>query len=144
MANYECVIRTNYFHVKDPERFRTLLDVVSAGNLEFWEKKDENGFPVFAFGSYGTVYGIPHLMNGWKYRADEESYDEFLYQLKDLIAEDEAVVIMEAGHEKLRYVSSNATIVTGKTIECVDLERAALKLVREILDAPDYATEMCD
>ena len=47
MANYECVIRTNYFHVKDEDQFRALMDVVSADSLEFWEKKDENGSPVF-------------------------------------------------------------------------------------------------
>ena len=143
MANYECVIRTNYFHVKDRDRFRALMDVVTAGNLESWEKDDGNGSSVFAFGSYGTVYGIPHLVEGGEYGVDEESYDEFLYQLKDLVAEDEAVIIMEAGHEKLRYVSGNATIVTSKTVEYIDLEQAALKLCRKLLHDPDYDPAMC-
>lgn len=142
MANYECVIRTNYFHVKDQNRFHALMEVVTAGNLEFWEKKDGNGSSVFAFGSYGSVYGIPHLMDGGEYGADEESYDEFLYQLKNLVADGEAVIIMEAGHEKLRYVSGNATIVTSETVEYIDVERAALQLARELLDAPDYEPKM--
>ena len=143
MANYECVIRTNYFHVKDEDQFQALMDVVSADSLEFWEKKDENGSPVFAFGSIGPVYGIPHLIEGGESEADEESYDELLYQLKDLVAEGEAVIIMEAGHEKLRYVSGNATIVTSETVDYVNLERAALKLARELLGASDYTPEMC-
>lgn len=143
MANYECVIRTNYFHVKDEDQFRALMDVVSADSLEFWEKKDENGSPVFEFGSIGPVYGIPHLIEGGESEADEESYDELLYQLKDLVAEGEAVIIMEAGHEKLRYVSGNATIVTSETVDYVNLERAALKLARELLGASDYTPEMC-
>lgn len=143
MANYECVIRTNYFHLKDRDRFRALMDVVSAGNLEFWEKKDENGSPEFAFGCFGPVYGIPHHVEGGEYEADEESYDEFLYQLKDLVADDEAVIIMEAGHEKLQYVSGNATIVTSGAVEYVDLERAALQLAKQLLDAPDYDPAMC-
>ena len=143
MANYECVIRTNYFRVKDEERFRALVDVVSAGNLEFWENKDENAFPVFAFGSFGAVSGIPHLGEGGEYEADEESYDEFLYQLKDLVAEDEAVIIMEAGHEKLNYASGNATVVTCRTVEYVDLEKTALKLCRKLLHDPDYDPAMC-
>ena len=28
MANYECVSRTNYFHVKDAELFREFMDTV--------------------------------------------------------------------------------------------------------------------
>lgn len=143
MANYECVIRTNYFHVKDEDQFRALMDVVSADSLEFWEKKDENGSPVFAFGSIGPVYGIPHLIEGGESEADEESYDELLYQLKDLVAEGEAVIIMEAGHEKLKYVTGTATVITSRAVVYIDLDKAACESARGLLDNPDYDPVMC-
>lgn len=143
MANYECVVRTNYFHVKDEERFRALMDVVSAGNLEFWEKKDEKGSPTFAFGSDGTIYGISNITEGSKCEADEEFCDEFLYQLKDLVADSEAVIIMEAGHEKLKYVTGTATVITSRAVVYIDLDKAACESARGLLDNPDYDPVMC-
>lgn len=59
MANYCCTIRTNYFHVKDPEKFRELMDkVYGEFEVEVWERNDENGNPMFAFGSYGGIGGV--------------------------------------------------------------------------------------
>lgn len=50
MANYECVSRTNYFHVKDAETFREFMDSVIADDLHLWEEKDNDNNTVFAFG----------------------------------------------------------------------------------------------
>ena len=59
MANYQCAIRTNYFHVQVPELFRQFMARVygTEGSVELWEDKDTNGQPVFAFGSYGVTAG---------------------------------------------------------------------------------------
>lgn len=40
MANYECTVRTNYFHVKDEEAFRKLVEgIVSEYGIKLFEKK---------------------------------------------------------------------------------------------------------
>ena len=60
MANYQCAVRTNYFHVQDPELFRQFMARVygTEGSVELWEDKDANGRPIFAFGSYGGISGL--------------------------------------------------------------------------------------
>ena len=60
MANYQCAVRSNYFHVKDPELFRQFMARVygANGTVELWEEKDANGQTVFAFGSYGGISGL--------------------------------------------------------------------------------------
>lgn len=43
MANYCCAIRTNYFHVKDPEAFKAFMDTVYASEdeIKMWEEVDQ-------------------------------------------------------------------------------------------------------
>ena len=61
MANYNCAIRTNYFHVNDLDAFMNLMDQVvgSEGEVELLKETDRNGDPIFAFGCYGGIAGIP-------------------------------------------------------------------------------------
>lgn len=60
MANYCCTIRTNYFHVKDETKFRSLMEQVygSEDTIEVWEKRDDGGSTMFGFGCYGGIAGI--------------------------------------------------------------------------------------
>ena len=60
MANYNCTVRTNYFHVKDPEKFREFMNHVygSEDSIDLWEEKDSGGNPVFGFGVYGGISGL--------------------------------------------------------------------------------------
>ena len=60
MANYCCTIRTNYFHVKDEEKFRALMDRAYGceDSIELWKERDANGNTVFGFGVYGGISGL--------------------------------------------------------------------------------------
>ena len=42
MANYESCIRTNYFHVNNPEEFKKYMRRVygTEDSIELWEEKD--------------------------------------------------------------------------------------------------------
>lgn len=42
MANYNCVVRTNYFHVKDMGTFMDLMNrtIGSEDKVELWEETD--------------------------------------------------------------------------------------------------------
>ena len=86
MANYECVSRTNYFHVKDTELFRKFMDTVIADDIHLWEEKDSNINIVFAFGCEGTIYGIPDE-NG------NSRLNLFFEELQKHITDNDAVIL---------------------------------------------------
>lgn len=142
MANYECVMRSNYFHVKDPDAFRKFMERV-CGGVELWEEQDNAGNLVFGFGAYGGFGWI----NPPEDKAEDEpydgDYDTFIIELQEHIAEDDAVIIMEAGHEKMRYVVGSAVIVTHTEIEFLDISTCAIKRGAELLKNPAWVTK-CD
>lgn len=139
MANYECTVRTNYFHVKDEEAFRKLMEgIVSEYGIELFEKNDPEGEKLFGFGSYGSLYGICKDSE-----EDDDEYDEkeVLYQkLQSCVAEDDAVIILTAGNEHLRYVTGDAVCITHDKIEYLDLTCLAVAKAAEMLNNPLYST----
>ena len=143
MANYCCTIRTNYFHVKDEAEFRSLMEQTygSEDTIEVWEKRDDGGNTMFGFGCYGSIAGIRNT--------DEEdddledtSFDRFLEELQQCVAEDDAVIIMEAGNEKMRYIVGTALILTNKACECLDISELAEKRAAELLAIPSWKTRL--
>ena len=115
MANYHCAIRTNYFHVKNPELFRQFMARVygADGAVELWEELDTNGQTTFAFGSNGGISGLRNAAEDTSEAADESSYDEFVCGLQPHIQENDAVIILESGREKLWYLVGTAEIFSS-------------------------------
>lgn len=108
MSNYYGVVRTNYFHVKDEEQFRALMRrvICGDGSIELWDdQRDEHGGQLFGFGAYGSISGIPDDDDDY----DDDSYDRFIDALMECVADDDAILIFESGHEKLRYVGGGGT-----------------------------------
>ena len=145
MANYSCAIRTNYFHVKDEEKFRDLMGRAygSEDSISLWEEKDPEGKPVFAFGVYGGIGGI---MNAQEDETededlDETSYDEFIDGLQECVADDDAIIIFESGHEKLRYVIGDALVITGAGHWYMDIAALATEKAAEMLGNPGWKTK---
>jgi len=142
MANYECVTRSNYFRVKDPEAFRKFMArVYGSDKVNLWEKKDKEDRLVFGFGLFGGISG---------YKAEEADddddleeytdYDVFLDGLQQHIAADDAVIIVEGGNEKLRYIIGSAVVVTKSAIEYFDVTNLATKRAAELLENPAWTT----
>lgn len=140
MANYCCTIRTNYFHVKDENAFRTFMNRVYGceDNIELWEEKDEDGRAVFGFGVYGGISGIRDQDDD-----EDSSYDDFIDKLQESVADDDAVIILESGNEKMRYVVGSATIVTSSDYKYSDIADIAVKQAGEMLHNPLWKTR-CD
>lgn len=137
MADYTNVLRSNYFHVKDEEGFRAFMNTVSGeGDIHLWEEKDEDGRTLFGFGCYGSINGAP----------DEEIgdiiYEPFLKGLQRYIVDTEAVIICEAGNEKLRYVIGFATVITSNKIETISINELARSKAREMLKDIEYSPKM--
>ena len=127
MANYNCTIRTNYFHVKDEEKFDELMNRVAAEDLKVFHENEMVGF-----GSYGSILGIAVEEDG------EEDYDAFVDELQKLVVDDEAILIMEAGYEKLRYVTGSVLVITSKGTEYRSIENIGIELAQKMLNNPGY------
>lgn len=143
MTNYYCAIRTNYFHVKDEEKFRELMNRVygTEDSIELWERKDPNGNNVFGFGLYGEIAGVRYAEEDTDPNATRTAYDEFIDGLQECVADNDAIIILESGHEKLRYVIGSAVIITSNDFRYLDITDLACFNARDILDNPKWDTE---
>lgn len=140
MANYYCTVRTNYFHVKDDEAFRALMNRVYGceDSVELWEEKDKDGRAVFGFGVYGGISGLRDSDDdGFD---DDSSYDDFIDRLQESVADDDAIIILESGNEKMRYVTGSATIITSSECKYMDITSLAVKQAGEMLHNSSWQT----
>ena len=142
MANYCCTIRTNYFHVKDEAEFRSLMEQTcgSEDTIEVWEKRDKGGNTMFGFGCYGSIAGLRDMDEDDD--LEDTAFDRFLEKLQQCVAEDDAVIILEAGNEKMRYIVGTALILTSKACECLDIAELAEKRAAELLASPSWKTRL--
>ena len=138
MANYHCAIRTNYFHVKDSELFRQFMSRVygADGSVELWEEKDDGGQTVFGFGCYGGISGLRDAPD-----IDEAGYDAFVCGLQQHIREDDAVILLESGREKLCYLVGSAEIITCGAHEYLDISDLAQARAATMLGNPEWQTQ---
>ena len=145
MANYCCTIRTNYFHVKDEDRFRDLMARVRGceDSVELWEEKDPDGKAVFGFGVYGGIAGLRNAQEDEDGDSDESSYDEFIDGLQECVADNDAVIIMEAGNEKMRCIIGAASIITSKGYQYMDIVDIATRKAAEMLGDSEWKTKCC-
>jgi len=140
MANYYATIRTNYFSVKDENAFRELMQSVNAEDeVHVFEQPQSDGSKKYGFGCYGSIYGIPVEPDG---NDLDGGMDRFLDALQNLVYEDDAIIITEAGNEKLRYVIGFSTVITSKEIQGVSIPDKALYLAQELLGNKNYQTQM--
>ena len=139
MANYCCTLRTNYFHVKDADAFRAFMAQVYGAEdaIVLWEEKDCNGDLTFGFGTHGGIGGLHNSEDD----ADAAAYDEFINGLQEHIADDDAVIILEAGHEKLCYVVGDATVVTGQSVKHLGIMHLAVACGKDMLNNPGWTTK---
>jgi len=149
MANYCCAVRTNYFHVKDPDKFRDFMKnvVSSEDSIKVWERTDDVGNTVFGFGCYGSILGVTVCADGVNADDsdcdyDDYDFDEFVNGLADLVAEDDAIIILESGNEKLRYVTGCAIVITSTDSEYMEIDVLAAQQAAEMLNNPDWQTQL--
>lgn len=66
----------------------------------------------------------------------------FLSELQKHIAPEDAVILMQSGHEKLRYVTGFATVITSGGIETISIDELAISKAREMLKNIEYSPKM--
>lgn len=106
-------------------------------SVELWEEQDTDGQTVFAFGSYGGISGLRDAPD-----IDEAGYDAFIHDLQQHIREDDAVIILEAGREKLCYLVGCAEIITCNDRECLDISDLAQHHAANMLGNPNWETSL--
>lgn len=99
MANWIGSARTNYFRIKDVDAFKAWA---KAASLVVFEQ--DGRFGVYSEDEYG---GWPEIV------FDDDATDahrdfDIAYELAQHVAEGEIVVCLEAGAEKLRYITGKA------------------------------------
>lgn len=128
MANEYSVTRTNYFAVRDEKRFRDIIAGLSSSDeIKIYDLLKDNE-RLFCFGLYGTI------TNDGK---------TTLKDLCSVVADGHAIILFEAAHERLSYVTGIATIITKDGVTGVNLTRVAVETARALLGAPGYSPR-CD
>ena len=142
MANYNCTFRTNYFKVKDNEKFEEFMAHVYAEDLEVFHKTDKNGNELYGFGGYGGISG--YFNNENEYEDSDEAwdnaYDNLIDGLAKQVAENDAILLFEVGNEKLRYVVGSVAVITSKGYKYRDITNVGVEIARQMLNNPNYDT----
>lgn len=109
-----------------------------------WVRVEEDD-PIYKDTAYMAVSEVIELPDSYELHLvdeDDPDFTEFLYGIQKLLPDGEAMILMESGEEKLRYVTGYATVVTNKGIEYLNLTDLALKTAREMLGDPDFDTRL--
>lgn len=116
MSNWEGMSRTNYVTIEDLDG---LEESVSPFELEIAE--DDSSPGKFCFITE-TEYG-DWPFSGYDFETDTEVELSVDQHIMPFVKEGEVLVIMEAGHEKARYISGNASayIRRGDSVDRVSL-----------------------
>jgi hypothetical protein len=135
--NFECTTRSNYFRVKDEDAFRAFMNTVSGDDLRVLEEH-RDGQTLYGFGAFGCIDGVASDNED----SDEVDYDAFLSGLQSHVAEDDAIIIMQAGNEGLRYVVGVATVITTKDVQYINIDDWAVRKAREMLHSDSWETQL--
>jgi hypothetical protein len=140
MANYNAVIRTNYFSVTDEKKYREIINSCSVEEeIHVFEEISSDGKKLFGFGCFGSIFGMSAIDGDDDCEADNSV---FYAELQSVLAEGDAIIIVEVGYEKLRYLIGTGTVITQSDIQLVSLDGSAVNLARSLLNNPDYTPRM--
>ena len=133
MANYYGMVRTNYFGVKDVNKFKELTNkLIAEDNILIEQSKDGK----WCIASHSSI----------DYCIDEEEcdydLDTFFKEMQKCIADNDAMIWTEIGNEKLRYFVAYSIVVTSKDIQDVVLEHCALDIAKDMLGTETFETQM--
>lgn len=134
MANYIGVCRTNYFRVTDEKRYEELFNRLCAEDTIHDFTKEKDGVLYHGFGCYDSIDYLDE-------ETKEYYFDVFLEELQKILPDDEAFILMESGHEKLRYVTGYVVVCTSKEIKSMSSSTWAIIEARKML-GKDFDTEL--
>lgn len=135
MANYMATARTNYFRVTDEVRYQELFNGLCCEDTIYDLTEKQNGVKYHGFGAYSPIDYLVVDEEDW-----ECDFDEFITELQKILPDDEAFIYMEAGNEKLRYVTGFVMVVTKNEIKSMSLASWAKEQAKLLL-GDDFETK---
>lgn len=138
MADYIAKTRTNYFRTTDEAKLIQILENCTPSVEYNFEEID--GKRCCSFLCDGTFEGFSIL--------DEDGdvcggdFGLFAESIKEILPDDEAVIITEIGSEKFNYLSAFCTVITKKEVKTLNLDTYAEEYVRTVLNNPNWNTRM--
>ena len=122
MADYEATTRSNNFHVTDDEKFHQIFEQIQEKNfgIELFTGSDHT----YGFGAYSDV-----------------DMDD-IFELQDIIQDDDCIIVMESGHENLRYVDGTGYEIKKERIESLSIMSWVQQKAKELMQDPDYTTQI--
>ena len=105
MANYYGVFRSNRFRVRDRDRFHAWAETIPDLAVI-----DEDGRVLLVPSEWSGGYGLPGLRETGD---GEHEAIEFVDELAPHVAPGAVAVLVEAGSEKLRYLTGIALAIRG-------------------------------
>tara|TARA_S200002703_G_scaffold119699_1_gene105461 strand:- start:287 stop:682 length:396 start_codon:yes stop_codon:yes gene_type:complete len=131
MANYVAYARSNYFKVKDEKAFMAWADGL---DIEYHEGHD-NTFMVMA------VDGESWPTNRWNDDIDDQEDINFSSELSTHLADGWVAILIEIGHEKMRFLHgySEAFNNKGELIsKLLCFNNDELKILGKYFTNPEY------
>ncbi len=113
MSDWYGSSRSNYFRVKDIEAFRKLCKLWNITLIT-----DEKSPVRVGFLCENNNGGLPNYRYEDSESGEEFDFDDFLSELSALLMDDEIAVMIEAGAEKLCYVTGCAIAINSKGDKC--------------------------
>jgi len=109
MANYCATWRSNYFQVKDQDAFEEAASTWPDTRVVTRDVDGEDTLFAIMEDERGDQGGMP----SGRYNDETGDYEELdlLQELSEHLPEGEVAILMESGHEKLRYVCGHALAV---------------------------------
>jgi hypothetical protein len=87
--------------------------IAAEDKLLDFSKLSEDGTWVYGFGCYGSIDG--YVEN--KHDEDEDAdFDKMIGEIQKLLPDGECFVLVQSGHENLRFVDGGAVYVTNEVI----------------------------
>lgn len=113
--NFSATARSNYFRVKDEEKFKEWVGATSLKILTGSRKSEPDKAGVRRF----AIAPGDYCEGGWPSTLYDEETDEdrdvdVAEELAEHLADDEVAILMEAGSEGERYVTGWAVAVNNK------------------------------
>lgn len=134
--------RTNYFAVKDENRFRSILnDIVWEDDLKPVLKEADGKFSFVARSSIKGLCGLSLRYSTVEHLdGDFEPWDVY-EALRDVVADDDAIIITNIEYDDDHLFSSvYLTIITSASISFEDLDYTSIEKARVMLGKPDFDT----
>lgn len=128
----------------------SLSDCTNTAVILFAEHGCQDDFPIQEDNEDWSQYDM--RLSSWceahdvdfdtcEYAEPDETSGSFIGQLQELLPEDDCIVVIETGYQKLQYLWGEASIITKNNIQYTSLEHTVREILAKTM-GPDFHTRL--